>query len=220
MRRPSDNERAFAEYLDNLTGRQRTERSRNGQEGDGQEDEHPVKRGRESRGKPNRSALATLRRGISGRPEVTFWLDRYIRPFIPSRATPWQERCYYLVAALFATHQGTWPTDDTDERDRNLGASLAGLVRRESQRVHAESGGVERRFIALLSSHQDDLDVHLRHVISLLASRDVPVDWALLLCQIKHWDREDREVQRSWARSFWGGGLPVTNQEMASAGDG
>jgi CRISPR system Cascade subunit CasB len=64
---------------------------------------------------------------------------------------------------------------------------------------------VERRFVALLNCHQDDLDHHLRQAVSLLKSKDAPVDWAELLKDIQRWDNDDRLVQRRWARAFWGG---------------
>jgi CRISPR type I-E-associated protein CasB/Cse2 len=58
--------------------------------------------------------------------------------------------------------------------------------------------------VALLNARQEDVPAHLRHIVSLLASREVPIDWACLLCHLKAWNREDRDVQRAWSRSFWG----------------
>jgi CRISPR system Cascade subunit CasB len=66
-----------------------------------------------------------------------------------------------------------------------------------------DSSSVERRFVALLNSHRDDLPNRLRHAVSLLRAPGVPVDWAQLLRDIQSWDHPDRFVQVQWARSFW-----------------
>ena len=62
---------------------------------------------------------------------------------------------------------------------------------------------IEKRLVALLNSHLDDLPKHLQHTIRLLKSKDIPVDWSQLLRDMQNWHREDREIQRSWARGFW-----------------
>ena len=63
---------------------------------------------------------------------------------------------------------------------------------------------VDRRFTVLLGANREDLPQHLRHAVSLLKSKDVPVDWARLLDDLKWWDDDDRRVQRRWAKAFWG----------------
>ena len=62
----------------------------------------------------------------------------------------------------------------------------------------------EKRFVALLNCHQEDLPDHLRHAVSLLRSKEIPIDWARLLRDLRWWHREDKRVQRDWARAFWG----------------
>jgi CRISPR system Cascade subunit CasB len=70
----------------------------------------------------------------------------------------------------------------------------------------AGSASVERRFTALLDCHADELPGHLRHAVSLLKSKGVPVDWRVLLADVQWWGHGDRFVQREWAREFWGRG--------------
>ena len=65
-----------------------------------------------------------------------------------------------------------------------------------------DSGGVERRFVALLNCRAEDLPDHLRQFISLLKTNDMPIDWAQLLRDVIRWDY-DEDVQRNWARAFW-----------------
>ncbi|MBI4320955.1 MAG: type I-E CRISPR-associated protein Cse2/CasB [Chloroflexi bacterium] len=145
----------------------------------------------------DRAALAALRRGVGKRVGEMAELYPYVVPWVPQGARAWEEEAYYLVAALLAWHQGSWRGDDEHKRT-NLGASLARLAEK------VQRGSIERRFIALLNCHREDLPQHLRHAIGLLKSKEVPVDWARLLYDVKGWEWEGRPVQREWARAFWG----------------
>jgi CRISPR system Cascade subunit CasB len=82
------------------------------------------------------------------------------------------------------------------------------LVNRESaetsNREDAEKR-VEKRLVALLNCHRNDLPDHLRHTIGLLKSKEIPVNWTQLLWDVQNWQRESRDVQRNWARQFWRG---------------
>ena len=104
--------------------------------------------------------------------------------------------CYYIIASLV----GLYPTLGWQHSDgkqlTHLGASLA-LLKDDS------GDSLEKRFVALLNAHVDDLPEHLRQAISLLKSKDKPVNWLRLLRDLKQWDREDRRVQRLWAKGFW-----------------
>lgn len=162
-------------------------------------------------GREDRAALAALRRGLGKPPGEAAEMHPYVVPFLPRDGGRWEEDAHYLVAALFAWHQGVW-ADSGAEWDRNFGASFARLAEAE----WSESGSIEKRFVALLNSHRDDLPEHLRHAIGLLRAHEVPVDWAQLLRDIQEWDRGSRSTQRGWACAFWGR-LPPED-EAAEAG--
>ena len=142
-------------------------------------------------------ALAALRRGLERPPGTAPEMYRYVAPWANGEHPRWREDIYYIVAALFAYHPLHW----SEERNgwSNLGASFAMLQRAEG----VSEEGVERRFTALLSVHLEDLHVHLRHAVSLLKSKGVPIDWVRLLDDLKYWGHEDRLIQRNWARAFW-----------------
>lgn len=145
---------------------------------------------------PDRAALASLRRGLRGRPSTTAELHRYVARWIPEEMSQREADAYYLVAALYASHPVNWETDPGRYWRSNFGASF--------RRLRTDEGeSAERRFVALLNSHRDDLPYHLRHAVSLLRSHDIPIDWAQLLRDIKSWGHPDRYVQTQWARSFW-----------------
>lgn len=144
----------------------------------------------------DRAALAALRRGLGKQPGEAAESHRYVVPFTGDLSIQ-REATFYLVAALFARHQESW-SDGGEPGPRNLGASIERLAAR------TEGTSVERRFVALLNSHPEDFAEHLRHVVGVLKAGDVPIDWAQLLRDLQQWDREDRRVQRAWARAFWG----------------
>jgi CRISPR system Cascade subunit CasB len=147
----------------------------------------------------DRAALAALRRGLGRAPGEAGEMHRYVVPRVQGLSER-QEDAYYTVAALFALYPGrSWrPTGDGSKRETNFGASF-GLLARTNQ----ESASVERRFVALLNCRQEELPEHLRNAVSLLRSKEIPVNWAQLIVGINRWNYEDRRVQREWARAFW-----------------
>lgn len=160
----------------------------------------------------DRASLAALRRGLGRSPGGAAEMCRFVVPWLPPGTSVWEEQSYYLVASLFAWHQGTWRGSDTEgEVWTNLGASFA--------RLADALGGLDRvepRFVALLNSYRDDLPERLRHVVGLLRSEDIPIDWARLLHDLRGWHWESRAVQRAWARAFWRG---TSVEETPTNGD-
>lgn len=148
---------------------------------------------REERGK-----LAALRRGLGKRPGEAPEMHPIVLTLMPREVSEWEEANWYRVASLFALHPHDWAPAE-GARGHDLGASFAALRRK------LDSPSVERRFVALLNSHQDDLDTHLRTAVSLLASHEIAIDYAQLLRDLNYWGHPERRVQRSWARSFWRG---------------
>ena len=111
-----------------------------------------------------------------------------------------------MVASLFALHPENWKHGD--DGVTNFGASF--------RRLAAESGSIESRFTALLNANHEELAVHLRHAVSLMRSKSIPVDWAQLLRDIQFWNAESRAVQRDWARAFWSSSPQPTQAEAES----
>ena len=156
----------------------------------------------------NRGALAALRRGLGMPPGACTEMHRYVVPFLREDSWTWREQCRYIIAALF----GLYPA-----------STSAGNFGHTMKLVHEKAGGdsIERRFIALLKSHRDDLFDHLRQAVSLAKSKDAPVHWERLLEDIQHWDEESAWVQRSWAQAFWGAGDAAAqeNTEPSAMGE-
>lgn len=139
-----------------------------------------------------RAVLATLRRGLGKEPGEDANVMRYIVPRLPAEAQPWRDRPYFLIASLFAFHPDPGGAGD-------MGKHFA-AIRQATQSEEA----VERRFTALLDTHEDDLAYHLRQAVSLCKANHVPIDWHQLFRNVQGWSHPSRWVQRTWARSFWG----------------
>jgi CRISPR system Cascade subunit CasB len=160
----------------------------------------------------DRAALAALRRGLGQQPGETMELYPYVVPYVQGLRYPSDENAYYIIASLI----GLYPTPSWQRSDGkqsiNLGASLA-LLKDDS------GDSLEKRFVALLNAHVDDLPEHLRQAISLLKSKDKPVNWLRLLRDLKQWDREDHRVQRLWAKGFWEEAIEDDDESAAQPDD-
>ena len=72
---------------------------------------------------------------------------------------------------------------------------------------------VDRRFRILLDSEFElvdgwkpaggELAYRLRQMVKLAASREVGLDWAQLLLDLRRWNMPGKPVQRRWAESFY-----------------
>lgn len=140
----------------------------------------------------DRAALAALRRGLGRPPGTVPEMFPYVVPYLPAQAHPNAEAPYYILAALFALHPM-----HTDQG--NMGAHLAQAAREGNREA------VERRFVALLAAHPEDLPEYLRQAISFLKAQEVPVNWNALFYALRYWGHADYGVgiRREWARSFW-----------------
>jgi CRISPR system Cascade subunit CasB len=165
----------------------------------------------ELRDREERGALAILRRGLGQPPGGAVEMFRYVVSWLPAQVTQRQEAVYYLVAALFAYHPAP-------RGEGNLGAAF-----RRSLGEQEDTTAVERRFAALLAAHPEDLGFYLRQAVSLLRSKEIPVDWHQLFRDLLAWGHPSGYVQKQWARAFWGNArqeTAVTNGDKLTAPQG
>jgi len=136
----------------------------------------------------NRAMLAALRRGLGAEPGEESRMYPYVVPWI----NEWYEEAdIYMIASLFALHPSS-------SKSGNIGVhlrALAGLL--------GDDNATERRFVQLLRMRRETLEPRLRQQISILKSKDVPVNWHQLIADLRNWDHPDRFVQRRWAGAFW-----------------
>jgi CRISPR system Cascade subunit CasB len=156
---------------------------------------------------PDRRALAVLRRSLATCPKLPPEAVRVVAPFLPDHATGWRETVYYLIGGLFALH----PCLSSHE---GYGPSLGMALH---QAASGDSGlGPERRLLALLGCKSEDLPNHLRHAVSYLRAREVPIDYRQLMWHLLRWDEGDGDVQRRWGRDFWSGTLEDQQESTES----
>lgn len=142
---------------------------------------------RQTRGK-----LAELRRCVTGTdPRDSIHAHRFVVPLLPKRRSEDEERAYYMIVALWASH------DARHAQGVTMARALANAVARDPNSSH----GIERRFSHTIDSHIDDLMHHLRGLLTLT---DGGIDWVELILDIGAWGREDKMVQHQWSREFWG----------------
>lgn len=157
-----------------------------------------------------RGALAALRRGLGRPPGAAVEMHAYVMPFLPKEGPwTWWHQCHYVVASLFGMHPESASTGNMGDTFRQIQMASAG-------------GGesIEKRFMALLKCHRDDLFDHLRQAVSLARSKDVRVCWERLLRDIKRWDDDRGWVQRKWSQSFWSDIETVNNQPAETLAKG
>jgi len=133
----------------------------------------------------DRAALAKLRRGLGKQPGTVVDLLPFVVPYLPERTR--SQTAYFLVGSLFALHPESASTGNFGHVYRKLG--------------NHESA--QKRFTALLDSHEDELGDHLRRGIAMAKAEQVPVNYRQLLKDVLGWTHPERYVQLAWARSYW-----------------
>jgi CRISPR system Cascade subunit CasB len=118
---------------------------------------------------------------------------RWLSPWTAALG-PREARVCLQVAALFALHPATASTG-------NIGRTCAALAQRDG------GSALETRFMRMLSARGEDLPRHLQRVVVLAREAGVPVNWAQLLSDMRHWDHPQRYVQMDWAHAFWSADL-------------
>ena len=139
-----------------------------------------------------RAAMAALRRGAGQEAGTVPAMYQYVVPWLNDGMWPWTVQTYYWIASSFALHPAPGGSG-------NLGDSLRRLAR-ESER----SSNVERRLNDLLSTQQPEVLHALDHVVQLLRSQGITINWSQLLRDLPGWGHPRRYVQQQWAGAFWG----------------
>ncbi len=136
-------------------------------------------------------ARAVLRRSLAFDPGLHIPAFPYVEPFLKGAEEGWRRDMHYLVAALWAAH---W-------REGRTGATSSLARACAAHQLKSESASTERRFINLLDADREQLPHRLRQMIALLGEQ--PIDFASLLNDLLHWNRDYKRTQNAWARDFY-----------------
>lgn len=161
----------------------------------------------------NRAALATLRRSLAFAPGTYPPAMPYVEPFAVRIGEREAERAaLYLTAGLFAANP----------RHRD-GTTLAAAL--AATRLRRKSESIDKRFIALLGAEPDELPVHLRHAVALLAADEAGFDVAALARDLAAWldpwqvprlgETPRDRVRQHWARDYYGTLARAENPDTA-----
>lgn len=154
--------------------------------------------------------LAVLRRS-AGKPLAQARGVSWIYDLLNRFGGLYGEEAVFLTAALLAFDQPFLENAPYPPQTGSLGRTLA--VLKNQSGVKLES--LERRFGTLLDADYDPrtgeggLPPRLRQTVKLVVSKEVGVDWPLLLCDLRDWNDSDKLVQKRWARDFYAPNAPA-----------
>lgn len=170
--------------------------------------------------------LAALRRAAGTRlGESASAMQQFYR-FLPSQVTkPWEEEIYYMVATFFDLNRHNPPSPRGEWDNVNFGATMRECKARSDRGGTSSADGkkaevndekeressIDKRFSALLDSNMEtgELAYRLRQFIRLAASKEVGVNWTVLIEDLLRWGDESKRVQKRWARSYYGEQAPT-----------
>lgn len=193
---PRSDETQFTLALTRLLGSNQDEAT------DGGQPDRAERTAAAARRKPDRAALAALRRGLGKRAGEAPEMFPVVMPLCIGGLRDREDDCF-LVASLFGLYPTPSPQASATAARPAEQASLGAALKRLSEKVAGERGSqpqdgkkhvdpIERRFVALLDATREDLDHHLRQAIALLKAHDVAVDWAQLLHDLGAWGPRHR----------------------------
>lgn len=162
----------------------------------------------------DRARLAALRRGLTLEREQLFVLFGVIpRGLLIDAHRREETERRFIVASLFALHPCSFAQNELQGRRRSIGDSMRLLALRHRERSISNglddeetiSEPLKRRMDAVLSSRDGEVYEHLRHIIRLLKTEDIPVDWDQLLRDLRNWNHVNQFVQWRWSEAFYVG---------------
>ena len=153
--------------------------------------------------KAKRADLAQLKRSLAFDVGTYVPAISHVERFAPSKEdTPWFTRpAYYLVAGLYASYP------NHSEEQGNFGRTVALLNQAK------ESDSISKRFLTLLEAEDEQMYYHMRHMLSLVRSEGIAVNYVSLLEDLRNWGHPDKFVQQRWAQRFYNPYVAKDNQE-------
>ncbi|MDR4485617.1 MAG: type I-E CRISPR-associated protein Cse2/CasB [Nitrospirales bacterium] len=135
---------------------------------------------------------AVLRRSLAFDPGQYVPAYPYVEPFVSDEGNSWWRQMHYMVAGLWAAH---WQ-EGLVGKPLRIGQACQDLFIAKDK-----SPSIERRFITLLDSDQDQLPHRMRQMLGLL--KEYPIDFDALLTGLLYWNDDRKRTQNTWARDFY-----------------
>lgn len=149
----------------------------------------------------DRGRIAALRRSagnVLADARNVAWIEGWL-----DGVSPYRHEHYFLIATLF---------------DHNRKRPISGDLGETMRLVKANaSDSFEQRFLVLLDAQFDqlhdaldgtksgggELAYRLAQMIKLAASKEVGINWPVLLADLCCWEWQGKPVQKKWARNFY-----------------
>ena len=149
--------------------------------------------------------MANLRHGIGKRPGEIPELWGMIFDNIPAElmghnAASNAEWAIYTALTLYALHQQSNDTN-MNQKDMSVGRAAARLVKNEDDTKRI----LNRLNLVVTSVSPEDLAYHLRGVVQLLKSENIPLDYARLAKELYLFYNQEwaGDIKLSWGRDFY-----------------
>ena len=136
-------------------------------------------------------AKAVMKRALAGD-------DRHLRHTYPlvlpllTNVRESQQNLWIFVASL-----SVYYPQPIGKEGQNFGFSCKRLSKETA------SGGVERRFRALLDLSLEDIEKPITSLIRQMKSKGIAISYPLLLADLCQWEHPDQYIQDRWAKTFW-----------------
>lgn len=152
-------------------------------------------------------AKAVLKRALSGEPKHIRAIYPMVLPSLES-ISEWQQDVWILVACL-----SVYYPQDMRKEQKNFGHSCRELANT------TQSKGANRRFRSLLDTSLSDVRSPLTALVRQIKSKEIRIDYPLLIVDLCQWEYPDQYIQDQWARTFWGASSNQLNQSESQAID-
>jgi CRISPR system Cascade subunit CasB len=146
-------------------------------------------------------AKADFKRALSGEPEHVLRVYPFVLPYVGKLSDfeseqQRQEKQIWIPVACLSVYYPQ-PIQKT-EKPRNFGHSCRSLA------TATNSEGADRRFRALLDLVLSDIQSPLAALVRQMKSKDIAINYAQLLADLRQWEHPKQYIQDRWARAFWG----------------
>lgn len=144
-----------------------------------------------ARSREDSKVRAVLKRSLAFDPGTYPAAFPYVEHRLKNDDGEWKRKVYYLVAGLWAMYG----------RDRDGSTDSIANACRMLYWANDQSPSIERRFITLMDSDEEQLPYRLRQMIALL--KEYKIDFNKLLEDLWSWERTTKFIQIRWAREFY-----------------
>lgn len=156
----------------------------------------------------NRAALASLRRGMGQPPGEVVETAQIVESQLEVDTPKNLRATCYIAGSLFALHPEPGGAGNMGDHFRAMCGDL-----KPGEELPSN---IEKRFTRLLESEIDELPDQLRQAVSLVKSKNVPINWYQLAQDVANWhfDKGRQLAINAWASHFWN----IPKQSSGEAG--